>query len=231
MTGIKRRSPTNKEFKTKFEGLASTRTKKGHLNAQERKPGDTVVEKGILIRIDRQKLYEDGWEVKVGTGKSAKVYKCSYGDGVMYIPDSDVTKQYFVPKGKVEVELTIDKKTKLYTITKINTGNKTAVALFENLLTLSVDTNENSNVKTSIEVSDESINMKSDSVIITDSDNNEIDLLEANESVKKQIKYLTEQSNEKQTQIQELTNKVNEKEEKIQNLMQRVQILEENNGE
>ena len=37
MTGIRKRSPTNKEFKTNFQGLASTKTKKGHLNNQEKK--------------------------------------------------------------------------------------------------------------------------------------------------------------------------------------------------
>ena len=195
MTGIRKRAPTNKEFKNNFQGLASTRVKKGHLTGKEKKPEDNAKEVGVLTRINRAKLYENGWEVKVGTGNDAVTYNCSYGDGVMYIPDSTVTKQYFVPKGKVEVEVTIDKKSKIYTITKINTDNKKAVAVYENLLTLAISTDENDDVDASIQLSKTGVNIKSNNVVITNSDNEEIDLVESQSKIEesqKKIKTLEE---------------------------------------
>lgn len=185
MTGIRKRSPTNKEFKTNFQGLASTRTKKGHLTNQEKKASDNAVETGTLIRISKEKLYENGWEVQVGTDSDAVTYMCSYGDGVLYLPDSTETDVYYIPKEKTEVELVIDKQTKIYTITKINTLNKKPIALYENKLTISTNTNTNTNsdVNTSIEVSNNSVNINSDIVTITDSQNNQVDLVESQKKV------------------------------------------------
>lgn len=215
MTGIRKRSPTNKEFKTNFQGLASTKTKKGHLNnQQEKKPSDNAKENGILVRIHKNKLYENGWEVKVGTGNEAVTYMCSYGDAVLYIPESTLTGKYYVPKQKTEVEVTIDKKSKIYTITKINTLNKKPIALYENNLTISTNTNTdtNSNVTTSIEVSNDSVNIKSDNVTITDSNNNKIDLVATQTTTAQQIIDLKEQNQSLLERIEILENKVNTQE-------------------
>lgn len=216
MVGIKKRSPTNKEFKSNFQKLASTKTKKGHLTNQEKEADDIAKKTGILVKINRKKLYENGWEVKVGTGNDAVTYMCSYGDGVMYIPDSTITDAYFVPKGKVEVEITIDKKTKIYTITKINTNNKKPIALFENVLTLSTDTNTESSKNTaSIVLSKDSVNINSDNVVIKDSDDNQIDLKES----QKQIDTLQNENKEIKDTVKSL-NETNA------SLLQRIEILE-----
>lgn len=218
MVGVKKRSPTNKEFKSNFQKLAATKTKKGHLTNQEREADDVAKENGILVRINRKKLYEKGWEVKVGTGNDAVTYMCSYGDGVMYIPDCTVTDEYFVPKGNVEVEITVDKKTKIYTVTKINSTNKKPIALFENILTLSTDTNTDTNKKNtaSIVLSSDSVNINSDKVTITDSDDNQIDLKESQQ----QINDLQDENKEIKDQVDSLS-KEND------NLIKRIQILEE----
>lgn len=215
MTGIRKRSPTNKEFKTNFQGLAGTRTKKGHLNSQERESDDVSRETGTLIRIHKKKLYEDGWEVQVGTDKDAKTYMCSYQSGVLYIPDSTETDEYYVPKQKTQVEVNIDKKSKIYTIVKINSLNKKPIALFEDNLTISTNTNENTNsdVEASIEVSTKSITLKSDNVVVLDSNDNKIDLVESNKDLNELKKDV---SDFKEKNVIEITT-LNEEKEKTQN--------------
>lgn len=216
MTGIRRRSPTNKEFKTNFQGLAATKTKKGHLDSQqEKKASDNAKEVGTLIRITKDKLYENGWEVQVGSGSGAKTYMCSYQDGVLYIPPFTETDKYYVMKEKVEVEISIDKQTKVYNITKINTLNKKPLALYNEKLTISTNTNTNtnSNVETSIEVSNNSVEINSDNIIINDSNNNKINLIESQVNNTEKITKLEEDN-----AILQESNKT---------LLQRIEILEE----
>lgn len=193
MTGIKKRTPTNKEFKTNFQGLASTKPKKGHLTDQSKKAEDVASEIGELIRIEKDKLYENGWEVKVGKGSSATTYKCSYGSGIMYIPDSNITDKYYVPKKKTEVEVTIDKKSKVYTVVKINTSNKKPVALFENTLTISTNTNK-INIKdfmAQIQITQDVIKMQAEKIALIDKDKNTVNLMES----QKKIQDLENQNN------------------------------------
>lgn len=184
MTGIKRRSPTNKEFRTHFQDFASTQTKKGHLNNKSQK-NKNEKETGVLIRIIRDKMYENGWEVKVGTGNEAKTYMCSLDSSVLYIPKSTVTDQYLVPEQKTEVEVNIDTKSQIYSITKIKSTNVTPLALYDNVLTIATNTNTDTNqdVTASIELSKTSINIKSDDVKITDSEDNKIDLIDLHSQV------------------------------------------------
>ena len=231
MTGIKQRSPTNKEFKTNFQGLAATRVKKGHLNnTQERKPGDSETEEGVLKRINRKKLYDNGWEVEVGTGKDVKKYMCSYAGNVVYIPDSTVTKEYFVPKGKVKVDVQIDKKNKIYSITKIKTNNKTPATLFQDKLKIAVDTDENkSSTNASVELSKQNINLTAKSVVIStgeDDDDEDIDLLEDNKNIKEELSNQKKQNDTVQSQIKDLSDKVDKKDAQITDLLKRIEILE-----
>ena len=178
MVGIKKRAPTNKEFRNHFQDFASTKTKKGHLNSKSQKSKNSK-EIGVLVRIIRDKLYENGWEVEVGTGKKKKTYMCSLDSSVLYIPDSEITEKYLVPKQKTEVEITIDTKSQIYRITKIKSRNIKPIALFEDVLTISTNTNTdtNSDVSASIELSKDTVNIKSDNVKITDSNNKQIDLI------------------------------------------------------
>lgn len=226
MTGIRKRSPTNKEFKTNFQGLAGTRTKKGHLNSQERKSDDVSRETGTLIRIHKKKLYENGWEVQVGTDKDAKTYMCSYQSGVLYIPDSTETEEYYVPKQKTQVEVDIDKKSQIYTIVKINSLNKKPIALYDSNLTISTDTNENTNkdVQASIEVSTKSINLKSDTVTVTDSNNNKIDLVKSNENLNNLQEEVTNLKEKNKIEISTLNEEKDKTNEKISSLQEETVI-------
>lgn len=225
MTGIKKRSPTNKEFKKNFENFASKRMKKGHLSdSQERKAEDNTLEEGILVRIHRKKLYKNGWEVKVGTGKDAKTYMCSYDNGVVDIPESTETKEYYVPKKKTKVEVSIDKKTKIYKIIKIQTQGKNTSTLYKKLLKISTDNDENSKdkPKASLEISDTAVNIKSNNVVITDDEDNEIDLIKSNETLDEVKKNQTEAI----TKLETVSKKSDEAEEEIKSLLSRIEILE-----
>ena len=190
MAIMKSRSPTNKEFKTNFQKLASDRPKKGHLDSQDKKASDNAIETGRLIRVDRDKFYSNGWEVKIGKGSNAKTYMCSNIDP--YIPPFRETKKYLVFKGNVEVEVSIDKKNKVYQITRINSANKKAMSLYEDLVVISQNENEKTKDKKnpSIEVGKGKINLKSDEIKITDSDNNEIDLVGTIKELQEQIKQM-----------------------------------------
>lgn len=218
MTGIRKRSPTNKEFKKNFQGLASTRVQKGHLNNQEKKASDSGTEEGVLIRVERAKYNSDGWEVKLGKGKGAKVYMCTNLDNE--IPPFNATDKYLVFKGTVKVDVSIDKKSKIYQITNIKTAKKKPMVLYNNTLVLSTDNNETTNIGlASIEVKEQSINLNSSKVTITDDDNNEINLVESQKEL-----------DELKTENSDLKDQVSNLEEAQKSLLKRIEIIEEGNN-
>lgn len=215
MTGIRKRSPTNKEFKKNFQGLAATKVQKGHLNNQEKNPSDTGIEEGTLIRVERAKYDSDGWEVKMGKGKGAKTYMCTNLDNE--IPPFDTTDTYLVFRGTVKVDVSIDKKSKIYQITNIKSAKKQPMVLYNDTLVLSTTTNEAMNKigLATIEVTKEAINLKSDEVKITDNNNNEINLIESQNKINK---LETENSN--------LKNQVSDLKENQESLLKRIEIIE-----
>lgn len=217
MTGIRKRSPTNKEFKKNFQGLASTQVKKGHLNNQEKKASDNGLIEGILVRVDRNKFYSNGWEVKVGKGKSATTYMCENLDNE--IPEFTTTNNYLVFKGNVAVEISIDKKSKIYQITNIKSVSKKPWILYNEKLLLSTDTNEKNQgtVGASIEIGKKYINLKSDEIKIIDNDNNEIDLMKSQNKI-----------NQLESENSDLKSKISELEEQQKSLLERIEIIEEN---
>ena len=220
MTGIRKRSPTNKEFKKNFQGLASTQVKKGHLNNQEKKASDNGLVEGTLIRVDRNKFYSNGWEVKVGKGKGATTYMCENLDN--QIPAFTTTDNYLVFKGNVSVEISIDKQTKIYQITNIKSANKKPWVLYNETLLLSTDTNEKtkSSVQAAIEIGKEYINLKSDKVKITDNNNNEINLIESQNKI-----------NQLESENSDLKTKVSDLEEQQKSLLERIEIIEKNESD
>ena len=217
MTGIRKRSPTNKEFKKNFQGLASTQVKKGHLNNQEKKASDNGLIEGILVRVDRNKFYSNGWEVKVGKGKSATTYMCENLDNE--IPEFTTTNNYLVFKGNVAVEISIDKKSKIYQITNIKSVSKKPWILYNEKLLLSTDTNEKNRgtVGASIEIGKKHINLKSDEIKIIDNDNNEIDLIKSQNKI-----------DQLESENSDLKSKISELEEQQKSLLERIEIIEEN---
>ena len=74
MVKAKSYTPTNKRFKRHFQDIAETKARKGHLNQGEREQEDVITEKGILVRIEKAKINDNGWEVEVGTGDNKKTY-------------------------------------------------------------------------------------------------------------------------------------------------------------
>lgn len=142
MVKSNRYSPTNKKFKSHFENFASEKVKKGHLNNKEdRDAEDTTLKNGVLKKIDRDKIYDKGWYVEID--KATK--QCSYSNNVVSIPPCTESGRFLVPKKKCEVEVQLDKKSKIYSITRIKDVNLTPIALYEDSLTISTNTNTKTN--------------------------------------------------------------------------------------
>lgn len=134
-------TPTNKYFRNKFQDFASTKTKKGHLDNSDDKEGTKTLT-GTLIKVSKQKMYDDGWLVETSDGKQ---YWCSYGDGVIALPESTESAQYYVPKKKVQVEINVDEDNKIYILTRLKDPNKKPIALYSDKLEISTNTNTDTN--------------------------------------------------------------------------------------
>lgn len=134
-------TPTNKYFRNKFQDFASTRTKKGHLDNSDDKEGAKTLT-GTLVKVSKEKMYTDGWLVET---TEKKQYWCSYGDGVLALPDSTESEKYYVPKKKVEVEISIDEDNKVYILTRLKDPNKKPIALYSDKLEISTNTNTDTN--------------------------------------------------------------------------------------
>lgn len=150
-------TPTNKYFRNKFQDFASTKTKKGHLDNSDDKEGTKTLT-GVLVKVSKQKMYTDGWLVET-TDK--KQYWCSYGDGVIALPDSTESSEYYTPKKKIEVEVNIDEDNKVYILTRLKDPNKKPIALYSDKLEISTNTNSDTNKDNSakIEISKNDISL------------------------------------------------------------------------
>ena len=124
MVKSKSYTPTNKRFKRHFQDIARQKARKGHLNQDEREQEDIVTEKGTLIRIDKAKYYDNGWEVEVGLGDNKKTYNCVNGTGEMTRPECIESAQYYTPKYNTSVDVLIDNVSQIYTITRIRSLKK-----------------------------------------------------------------------------------------------------------
>lgn len=125
MVDSKRYDPSIKRFQEHTQSFVSGKTKKGHLSKDERTANDHKKLDGVLKRVHKNKLYERGWEVYV----DKKKYMCTYGDNIIYLPPYTETEEYYIPKKKCKVQITVDEKTKIYTIIRINDINKQPIEL------------------------------------------------------------------------------------------------------
>jgi len=128
MVDFKRYNPSNKRFQEHTQNFVEGKTKKGHL--QSKKSGDKYQTTGQLVKVKVDKVYEDGWYVKVDNNH----YWCTYGDNIVYLPPHTVSGNnndgmYYIPKKKCEVEVSIDKENKMYTITRINDSKKQPIGM------------------------------------------------------------------------------------------------------
>lgn len=132
MVNMKRYNPSNKRFQKHTQSFVEGKTMKGHL-AEGDKEKSKYKEEGELIRVNKQKILEDGWEVKIGK----KTVFCTYGDNIVYLPKCKETDMYYIPKKKCEVEVSIDEKSKIKTITRIRDDSKQPIAMNYQGVTLS----------------------------------------------------------------------------------------------
>lgn len=131
MVNSKRYDPTNTRFQKHTQAFVSGKTRKGHLN-DDREAGDTFKAEGVLVRVDKNKINSNGWEVKIDN----KTYYCTYGDNIVYLPPYTSTNKYYLPKSQCDVEVSIDKKSKIYTITRIKSDKKQPITLYDNMVKL-----------------------------------------------------------------------------------------------
>lgn len=135
MVDSKRYNPSNKRFQEHTKHFVEGTTLKGHLNSQDDKNKNKYKTNGELIRVVKAKIYENGWECKV----DKKKINCNYGDNIIYLPPCKSTELYYIPTSKCEVEISIDEKSKIHTITKINDPNKLPISLTNEGVTLEGD--------------------------------------------------------------------------------------------
>ena len=79
MGDIRNHSATNAYFKDNFKRLAGTKTQKGDLNTSD---GSVVYDSGILRRIEKKKILQNGWIVEVND----KTYRCTNDSERLTVP-------------------------------------------------------------------------------------------------------------------------------------------------
>lgn len=180
MVSQKRYMPTNKRFQDHTKMFVGTKTKKGHLNGKEEEKDKTLVE-GTLVRIIKQKIYEEGWEVKVGKDSNAKTYMCSYGDNIMYLPDCTETEMYYVPKQECSVQVSIDENTKMYFIMKINDPTKQPISIMND--NISIQSNGTGGLEITSDMVQTTGELSSDTDVTVKTNDVQISLKEVGEQV------------------------------------------------
>ena len=63
---------------------------------------------------------------------------CTYGDNIVYLPECTKQGNLYKPKKECKVEVSIDKKSKIYTITRIN-GDKQPIFMVDSTISLQGD--------------------------------------------------------------------------------------------
>lgn len=175
MVDSKRYDPTITRFQKHTKSFVSGKTKKGHLNNDEREAGDVTKEEGILVKVNKNNLYGKGWEVKIGE----KTVMCTYGDNIIYLPDCTLNGSYYMPKKECKVEVSIDKKSKINTITRIKDSNKKPITMMNDGITLK------SNGEASITINNDTTTISGDVVINTSSNNDLPDEISINDLYKR----------------------------------------------
>jgi hypothetical protein len=193
--------------------LASNKPLKGHLTNQERTTDDSQTVEGVLKQIVKDRIDSDGWYVEVGKDNDKYVYHCSYPQWATggTIPESTETNTLYVPVGKVRVEITIDKKNKIYIIQRLIDNSKASIVNYNNELHISVNSNTKTNqdVNANVKLTNDTINLNADSVVVTDNNNNEFDLIESHTIQIGQIQVLQEENKKLQERISTIEEQLN----------------------
>ena len=125
MVNSKRYNPSNKRFQKHTQSFVEGKTMKGHLVDGEKK-GDKYKTTGELVKVNKNDLSGTGWYVKV----EKKTLKCNYGDNIYYLPPYTEQGDWYFPKSKCEVEVSVDERSKIFTITKIKDSRRQPFAMY-----------------------------------------------------------------------------------------------------
>lgn len=125
MVDSKRYNPSNKRFQKHTQHFVENTTMKGHITQEKDKKKGKYKDTGYLIKIKKNALDGKGWYVKI----DKKTLQCNYGDNIIYLPPYTEKGEWYIPKKKTEVEVSIDEKSKIYTITRIKDPNKKPIAM------------------------------------------------------------------------------------------------------
>ena len=191
-----------------FVNLASNKTQKGHLTKQERGADDNQTIEGVLKYVIIDRIDSDGWMVEVGSGTDTFIYPCSNPEPFLTLPDSTKTDTMYVPKNKTRVEISIDKQTNIYTIMRV-IGSVSVFSNYQDTLKISINQNEKTNqdVNAEIELTNDSIKLGANNIII-----NDINLMEAQETQSNQIKILVDENTILKERINNIEAQLNQEE-------------------
>lgn len=124
MVDIRGYNPTNQIFKDSFQRFAGTKTKKGDLNTSD---GSVIYDTGVLLRIDKAKILQNGWIVEV----SDKTYKCTNDSGTLMVPKYTESQQYYTPTETVQVDVSLDKTNKIYKLLRMRLSSQEGVSVVQ----------------------------------------------------------------------------------------------------
>lgn len=124
MGDIRNHSATNAYFKDNFKRLAGTKTQKGDLNTSD---GSVVYDTGKLIRIEKEKILQNGWIVEVND----KTYHCSNDSERLTVPKHTESKKYYVPTETINVDVSLDTKNKIYKLLRMRLTNEDGVSVVQ----------------------------------------------------------------------------------------------------
>ena len=153
MVDSKRYVPSNKRFEKHTQSFVEGKTMKGHL-VDDKKNKNSYKVNGILKKVNKNALASDGWYVTV----EEKILKCYYGDVYYYLPPHTVNGDWYIPTSKCEVEVSINEKSGIKTITKIKDAHKQLIAMDNKGMKLS------GNGTSSVQIKENTVNISGDSL-------------------------------------------------------------------
>lgn len=170
-------NPSNKKFVDNFQKLSGFKSRKGHLTTQDK---DSYFQEGTITKIIKDKVYLNGWEVKLDNNK---VKWCTYEpDGMIILPEYTETSKYFVPKkDHNKCQVLINESEKKYRIVNIYGLETFFTSAADGLVMLDAGDKDNSvlvlkNDSTKVSLINSQVVIDADSLIVSDTDViNEID--------------------------------------------------------
>jgi hypothetical protein len=130
-------NPTNKTFTRDLRKIVSNKSRKGFLIDEEDDKIGYETE-GVILRIDKQKVYLKGWEVMV----DEKTFWATYQpDGYITLPKNTETERYYVPTpGNNKCNIFIDERAKNHRIVNIHGLEKFLTVNGDASINLNTDT-------------------------------------------------------------------------------------------